>query len=175
MSALTFIKNLPSEFTGYYLVPANNRYPCTWGYTSTKEVYHIIQLVGGGQYLFITTDNDYNYLGHSDKFSEANKLGQEYKQVEQTQFYLSEDEVKILLHDRSTLNDTTIAEINRHIQRLKTKPYTTSIRLDTNAHIYYSENGYYLLGLEQEKEDLYHYLELTDDYLLSISDSYQVA
>ena len=87
MSDLSFIHNLPSEFTGYYLVPANNRYPCTWGYTSTKEVYHLIQLIGGGQYLFVVTDNDYNYLGHSYNFTEANKLGQEYNHDEKESEY----------------------------------------------------------------------------------------
>lgn len=82
MSDLTFIKNLPSEFSNYYLVPANNRYPCTWGYNSNKEVYHIIQLIGKGQYLFIVTNAEYNYLGYSTNFNEANLIGQAEK-VEQ--------------------------------------------------------------------------------------------
>lgn len=91
-------------------------------------------------------------------------------------FYLTEDEAKILLHDRSTLNDTTVQEINAHIKRLTSKPYgQVSIVLDTGAKISYEESGFYLSGFDDGVEDLYNYLELGQDYLLSVQDNYQVA
>ena len=80
MSDLTFIKNLPSEFNEYHLLPTNTRYPCDWGYNRQKEVYHILQLIGNGKYIFLVTDSEFSYWGHSSSFSTSNKLGQDYKE-----------------------------------------------------------------------------------------------
>ncbi len=87
--------------------------------------------------------------------------------------YLTTDEAKILLHDRTRVMDKSLATINYHIKKLKAQE--EGILLDNGTVLYYKQEGFYLSGFDTDIEEIYNYLELSEDYLLSLSDNLLVA